>query len=188
MSAKELTAVVGELADVLQEVDDAALRGIEERINLARRVFVAGAGRSGLMMRAFAMRLMHLGLRVHVIGEVTTPPIEAGDLLFIGSGSGETESLCSMARRARHLGAGLALVTIAASSTIGRLADTVVRIDASSPKVRPALGATVRTSIQPMGSLFEQALLLLLDTVVLRLAAARGTSPDEMFSRHANVE
>jgi len=188
MSAEELLAVVGELGDVLQAVDDDALRGLEERLTLARRVFVAGAGRSGLMMRAFAMRLMHVGLRVHVIGEVTTPPIEAGDLLVIGSGSGETASLCSMAQRARHLGAGLALVTIATSSTIGRLADTVIRLDAPSPKVIPASGATTRTSIQPMGSLFEQALLLLLDTVVLRLAAARGTSPDEMLTRHANVE
>lgn len=188
MSAKELTAVVGELGDVLQGVEDAALRGLEERLTVARRIFVAGAGRSGLMMRAFAMRLMHLGLRVHVIGEVTTPSIEAGDLLVIGSGSGETESLCTMARRARHLGAGLALVTIAASSTLARLADTVVRLDAPSPKVVPAAGATARASIQPLGSLFEQALLLVLDTVVLRLAAARGTSSDEMFTRHANLE
>ncbi len=187
MSVKELTAVLGEIGGVLANVEEAGLRALEEQIGGARRIFVAGAGRSGLVMRAFAMRLMHLGLHVHVVGDATTPSIQAGDLLVVGSGSGETESLRGMARRARQAGAALALVTTVPSSTIGGLADTVIRLDAPS-KAAQVPGTAARASIQPMGSLFEQALLLLLDTLVLRLAAARGASPEQMFARHANLE
>jgi 6-phospho-3-hexuloisomerase len=184
----ELEAVVGELGDLLRAVDAGALGALEARIAAAARVYVAGAGRSGLMVRAFAMRLMHLGLAVHVVGDVTTPAFQAGDLLVVGSGSGETGSLCTVARRAKALGGALAVVTIVPGSTLGQLADVVVRLDAPSPKATQPAGSPPRVSMQLMGSLFEQGLLLLLDTVVLRLAAARGASAQELFARHANLE
>lgn len=186
MSVPEFAVVLGEVSAALDAVDAGALAELERRIGAARRVYVAGAGRSGLVMRGFAMRLMHLGLQVHVVGDVTTPAIAAGDLLVVGSGSGETESLAAMARKARKLGAGLALLTIVPASTIGKLAEVVLRIDAPSPKATPPPGT--RASVQPMGSLFEQALLVLVDTVVFRLARARGATYEEMFGRHANLE
>jgi len=111
-----------------------------------------------------------------------------GDLLLIGSGSGETESLCAVGRKAKALGGILAVVTIVPFSTLGQLAEVLVRVDAPSPKAAAQAGAQRRRSVQPMGALFEQTMLLLLDAVVMRLAAARGTSPDELFARHANLE
>jgi len=189
MSADDLEAVLGELQDVLRSVPAPALQALEERIAAAPRVYVAGAGRTGLMVRAFAMRLMHLGLDVHVVGEVTAPALRPGDLLLVGSGSGETGSMRVLAQRAKALGGTLAVLTIAPTSTIGRLADVLVRLDAPSPKVVPPPGTPpARASAQPMGSLFEQALLILLDVVVMRLAAARGLSSEGMFARHANLE
>lgn len=182
-------AVLEELAGVLGQVDEAAVAALEQRILAAPRVFVAGAGRSGLVMRAFGMRLMHAGLVVHVVGDATTPSIAAGDLLVIGSGSGETGSLQGMARKARGLGAELALLTIVPQSTIGQLASPVVELRAPSPKAaEPTGGAPRPRSIQVMGSLFEQSLLLLLDTVALRIARARGQEPPQLFARHANLE
>jgi 6-phospho-3-hexuloisomerase len=188
MSSSDLDAVLDELRATTQAVDAGALGALQERLVGARRVFVAGAGRSGLMVRAFAMRLMHLGVQVHVVGDVTTPAFAAGDLLVIGSGSGETESLCAVGRKAKALGGVLAVVTIVPSSTLGKLAEVVVRVDAHSPKAAAQAGGARRRSVQPMGTLFEQTMLLLLDAVVMRLAAARGTSPDELFARHANLE
>jgi 6-phospho-3-hexuloisomerase len=177
MSASDIEAVLEELGETMRAVDQAALRKLQERLVAARRVFVAGAGRSGLVVRAFAMRLMHLGLHVYVVGDVTTPAFAAGDLLVIGSGSGETDSLCVVGRKAKALGGILAVVTIVPSSTLGQLADVVVRVDADSPKAAAQAGRPPRRSVQPMGTLFEQTMLLLLDAVVMRLAAARGTSP-----------
>lgn len=182
-------AVLKELQGVLLQVDEGAVQELEERILAARRVFVAGAGRSGLMMRAFAMRLMHAGLSVHVVSEITTPSIGAGDLLVVGSGSGETSSLQGMARKAREVGAQLALLTIVPGSTLGKLSNPVVELKAPSPKAaRGTGGAEPPRSIQVMGLLFEQSLLLLLDMVALHVASARGAGPAEMFSRHANLE
>ncbi|HET6438557.1 MAG TPA: 6-phospho-3-hexuloisomerase [Anaeromyxobacter sp.] len=189
MSTTDLDTIVGELGRLIQAVDAGALRALEERIASAPRVYVAGAGRTGLVVRAFAMRLMHLGLEVHVVGDVTTPAFRSGDLLVIGSGSGETGGLRVLAERAKALGGELVVMTTVPTSTIGRLADLVVRLDAPSPKATPRPGESAPpASAQPMGSLFEQGLLLVLDAVVMRLAAARGQSSEQMFTRHANLE
>jgi 6-phospho-3-hexuloisomerase len=189
MSVRESgLAVSSELSRLLEEVDESRVTALEGKLHAARRVFTAGAGRSGLMMRAFAMRLMHLGLDAHVVGDATTPSLAEGDLLVIGSGSGETSSLQGQARRARQLGAEVALVTIVPDSTIGKLADPVIRLRAPSPKAARGQGEPAASSIQPMGSLFEQGLLLLLDIVVMRMAVAGGITPEQMFQRHANLE
>ena len=151
----------------------------------ARRVFVAGAGRSGFAVKAFAMRLMHLGFTAFVVGETSTPSATAEDVVVIGSGSGETTSLVAIAEKAKKIGARVALVTIAPDSRIARLADALVRIPAPTPKVERR-GRTA--SIQPMGTLFEQTMLVLLDSVVLRLTERMGVDADAMFARHANLE
>ena len=194
MNVRELAlAVHAESGRALAAVDPAEVERLLERIAGAKRVFLAGAGRSGLAVRAFAMRLMHLGLEAHVLGEVTTPAIAAGDLLVVGSGSGETASLAAAARKARSLGAEVALLTIHPDSTIGRESAAVVRIPAVTPKAAAAAAAAVAAegtvqSIQPMGSLFEQALWLLFDTLVMALMERSGTDASRMFARHANLE
>lgn len=178
--------------EVLKELDRAltaiAPQDAERLADLilgAERIFLAGAGRSGLAVKAFAMRLMHMGLAAHVVGETVTPGMGAADLLVIGSGSGATGSLVAMAEKARKLKGRLALVTIFPESPIGRLADVVVRIPAPTPK---AGGEGEPTSIQPMGSLFEQSLLIFLDIIVLRLMARQEIVSATMFERHANLE
>lgn len=193
MNVRELAlAVHAETGRALAAVDPAEVERLLERIAGAKRVFLAGAGRSGLAVRAFAMRLMHLGLEAHVLGEVTTPAIAAGDLLVVGSGSGETASLAAAARKARSLGATVALLTIHPASTIGRESAAVVRIPAVTPKAAAAAAAVAAEgtvqSIQPMGSLFEQALWLLFDTLVMALMERSGTDASRMFARHANLE
>lgn len=150
----------------------------------AGTVFVAGAGRSGLMMKAFAMRLMHLGIRAHVVGETVTPGIAEGDLLVIGSGSGETRSLTGMAEKAQSLHAATAVLTIRPESTIGSRADIVVALP-GAPKDQ-ATGAEL--TVQPMGSLFEQSLLLFLDAVILRLMDIQEQTTGTMYGQHANLE
>ena len=146
---------------------------------------MAGLGRSGVAVKAFAMRLMHMGLPVYVVGEIVTPAIQKGDLLVVGSGSGETGSLTIMAKKVKDIGAELALVTIFPQSTIGKLADAIVKIPAPTPKVATESGFK---SIQPMGSLFEQSLLLLFDSLILRLMETKKENSENMMKRHANLE
>lgn len=181
-----VTEVMNELGAALRSVDPEAVDNFRRDIIDARRIFVAGQGRSGLRMQAFAMRLMHLDQDVHVVGAATTPAIGPGDLLVIGSGSGRTDSLVSFARRASELNAQVALITIAGESPIGKYADTVIRIAASSPKLKE--GESTSASVQPLGSLFEQALGMLLDIVVIQLMDDLNVDQSAMFARHANLE
>ena len=151
----------------------------------SRKIFVAGAGRSGFAVKSFAMRLMHMGFEAYVIGETVTPNLEKEDLIIFGSGSGETGSLVSMAIKAEEIGASIALVTIFHESSIGKIADIVIKVPAPTPKVETDSGFK---SIQPMGSLFEQTLLLFLDSIILRLMEKQGNDSSAMFTRHANLE
>lgn len=101
-----ITSVIEELRRTLTAVSYEQQEQLAAEIQKANRVFVAGAGRSGMMARCFAMRLMHMGITAYMVGEVVTPSIAAGDLLVIASGSGETASLVSMPNADRLILAG----------------------------------------------------------------------------------
>lgn len=180
-----VTLILDELRRTLATPDHEQVERLIAAIMNARRIFVAGAGRSGLIMRGFAMRLMHLGFEVSVVGETVTPALTGSDLLLIGSGSGATASLVSHTETARRIGATLGVITIRADSPIGRLADVVLIIPAPSPKIEQDAG---NRSAQPLGSLFEQALLITLDALVLALMDKTGQQSEGMFTRHANLE
>jgi len=177
--------IITELKNTLLEVDRGSIEELSDAIVQARRIFLAGVGRSGLMLKCFAMRLMHLGLKAFVVGETTTPSISQGDLLIIGSGSGETGSVAVFAREAKKHDARIGLITIFPNSTIGKLADVTISIDAPTSK-NPTGNQAV--SVQPLGNLFEQSLLLLLDGIVIRLMDKLHVTADLMFENHANLE
>ncbi len=179
-------ALLDELNRALTPVDSNDLAHLRTLLRQATRIFIAGKGRSGLVMRAFAMRLMHLGRPAYVVDDVTTPAIAPGDLLLIGSGSGRTASLVQYAARANEVGAYVALITGAPESPIHIRCACTVQIAASTPKL--ATGYDRTASVQPMGALFEQALLLLLDLLIVQLMHELGQDTDSMFSRHANLE
>ena len=181
-----VSIVIDEIGSCLRRISPASLIDAVSMISDAERIFLAGAGRSGLGIRGFAMRLMHLGKNIYVVGETTTPAISTTDLLVIGSGSGRTGSLLTMARKAKEIGAKILLLTIDPNSPIGQLADHIVEIPASSPKI---VGSTTTGhSIQPMGSLFEQSLFVLLDCLILLLMKKKNQTAEQMFGRHANLE
>jgi 6-phospho-3-hexuloisomerase len=186
MNTTEYTvAITKEVERTVSQIDAESGEKLTDAILSAKKILAAGAGRSGFMVKAFAMRLMHMGFESYVAGETVTPNIESDDILIIGSGSGETGSLVSMAQKAKKIGSALALVSIFPESVIGKLADVVVKIPAPTPKVKTGTGFK---SIQPMGSLFEQSLLLVFDAVILRLMEKQGKDSDTMFGRHANLE
>jgi 6-phospho-3-hexuloisomerase len=178
--------VTGELKGALEKVSGEEVDRLVAAVAQAKRVFVVGAGRSGLMMKAFAMRLMHLGVSTFVVGETTTPAIASGDLLMAGSGSGRTAGVVAVAKRAKAKGARLAVVTAAPESPLGALAELTVRIYAPTPKAVEK--APAESSVQPMGTLFEQSLLVLLDVVILALMERAGKDSDTMFAQHSDLE
>lgn len=186
METSELIdAILADTGRALHAVDPAQIDAMCAAILLADRLFIAGKGRSGLQMKAFAMRLMHLGFCAHVVDDVTTPAIDAGDLLLIGSSSGRTGSLLRYIDTARETGAALATFTGVVDSPIAAAATTVLRIPATNFKAERPTGPD---SVLVMGSLFEHCLGLLCDLIIIRLKAARGQEEAAMNARHANLE
>lgn len=177
--------LIHELDRVLRRVNPTEVDRLVDGIIQSHRLFLAGRGRSGLMMSAFAMRLTHLNIPCHVVGETTTPGLQQGDLLVVGSGSGETVTALLTARAAHKNGGRVAVLTSRRESALGELADLVVEIPAP---VREQSAVEPEATVQPMGSLFEQSLLLLLDSVVLMLKERLHQDEQQMMARHSNLE
>ncbi len=175
--------IVREISQGIATVDQQAVEALVDAILQAAKIFVYGAGRSGLMMRAFAMRLGHLGLNSWVVGETTTPAIGPGDLLIVGSGSGQTRTTLAIVEAAKERGAKTACITAHPDSPVARACDLVVAINCPVTKVDAE-----RPSQQPPGSLFEQCLLVLADGMVMRLMERLGTTEEEMRARHTKLE
>lgn len=125
-----------------------------------------------------------MGIDAYVVGETVTANLEKGDLLIIGSGSGETKTLVSIAEKAKSLGGTVAAVTISPDSTIGKLADIIIKLP-GSPKDQ---SESEYKTIQPMGSLFEQTMLLFYDALILRFMEKKGLDSTKMYGKHANLE
>jgi 6-phospho-3-hexuloisomerase len=180
-SALELIA--REVDAVLRRVDEGELGRLVDLLSGAERIFVHGAGRSGIALRLTAMRLMHLGLTVHVVGETTTPAISSGDVLLVASGSGTTSGIVAAATAAAGAGARLAVLTTAQDSPLATRADAVVIIPAATKSDR-----SETASEQYAGGLFEQAVALVGDAVFHTLWKRSGQTADELWPRHANIE
>lgn len=180
-----LKAILKELSQNAARVDDEEINKLAEEIKCSERIFIAGAGRSGFVARAFSGRLMHLGLWVFFVGEPTTPSIQSGDLLVVLSGSGETASLAVMAEKAKMAGARVGTVTIYPQARIGILADLIVTLPGGTPK--SSFKDTV-VSCQPMGNAFEQMSWLVLDALVIVLMKLLHKTEEDMFRLHANLE
>ena len=153
-----------------------------------KRIFLTGAGRSGLVASAFAMRLMHLDFTVYVIGEIVTPAVESDDLVIAISGSGETSTIVEMSTIIKEKGTKLAIVTSNKDSRLGSLADIIVQIsgrpnlDSVSFLKRQLTGISI--SFAPLGTIFENNVMILMDSVIAGLMLATGKSEADMRQKH----
>ncbi|WP_105035576.1 6-phospho-3-hexuloisomerase [Cryobacterium aureum] len=185
-TADALGLIFAENSHVVDALRSASASSLDEAVAVlaaAPRVFVLGAGRSGLALKMTAMRLMHLGLDVHVVGEVTSPAIASGDLLLVASGSGTTGAIVRAAETAHGVGAIILALTTAPESPLGRLATVTVVIPAATKQDHA--GAV---SAQYSGGLFEQAVLLVGDALFHTLWQRSGATAEQLWPRHANLE
>jgi 6-phospho-3-hexuloisomerase len=178
------TAVLGEIASVVERVDPYSIIQAVDLIHRAPRVFLCGEGRSGLMARAFAMRLMHLGITAYVIGETTTPAVAAGDCLVAVSGSGETHATVYVSELSKRSGATLFAVTAGRQSALADASDLVLILPAATKHRR----ADEPETVQPLSSLFDQASHVVFDVISVALARRREIDNEQARLMHANTE
>jgi 6-phospho-3-hexuloisomerase len=172
-----------EVTSLLEGVEPVENHHIGKLILESPRVFVVGQGRTGLVMKMFAMRLMQVGIETYVVGEPTTPAINAGDLLIASSGSGRTAVVVNITVRAREFGAKIAAITSNRETPLGILADHLTIIPGESIKV-----SENTNSFLPMANSLEQSLLIFLDSIAAFLAEQKNETNESMMKRHANLE
>ena len=172
-----------EIRAVLEAGADVEANRLCDELLRARRIATYGVGREGLMMRALCMRLMHLGLDAHVVGDVTTPPLGIGDLLVVSAGPGTFSTVYALLGVARDAGARAVVVTAQPDGPTPRSADGVIHLSAQTMADDRGGG-----SVLPMGSLYEAAMLVFFDIVSILLRERTGQTMEGMRERHTNLE
>lgn len=178
--------ILKELSSYISFIQDDDFIKLVNAIRNARHIFLAGAGRSGICIQAFANRLMHLGFSVSLVGDVTSPHTQKGDLLIIASGSGETTSLVALANKAKKNGVSIVTITMDQNSTIAQLSEIITILPGVSPKLQHSQNQI--TSIQPMGSAYEQLCFIVYDAIILELMEHLKQTSEQMFQNHADLE
>lgn len=174
-----------ELGGVFARLSDAHVDELVGHIAAARRVVVFGGGRERLQIMGFAMRLFHMGLAASVEGDMTTPAVGQGDLLLVTCGPGEISTALALMGVAKDAGAKVALITAQPKGRGAALSDFVLTLPAQT--MADDQGAA-KSSVLPMGSLFEGALFVLFEVMVLKLKEKLGITADAMRANHTNLE
>lgn len=177
-------SALSEMSAALSRVSDETAERMCAEILDARRIACYGVGREGLMVKALAMRLMHLGLDAHVVGDMTTPPIGKGDLLLVSAGPGSFATVLALLSVAREAGARTLVVTAQPAGHASKCADTVIHLPAQTM----ADDRTSSPGLLPMGSLYEIVQLVFFDLVSILLRERTGQLSDGMRARHTNLE
>jgi 6-phospho-3-hexuloisomerase len=177
-------AAIAEIGVVLARAGSHEAERMCDEIVKARRIACYGVGREGLMMKALCMRLMHLGLDAHSVGDMTTPPIGAGDLLIASAGPGSFSTVLGLQEVAKRSGARMMIVTAQPEGEAPALADVVITLSAQTM----ANDQDAANSVLPMGSLYEAAQLVFFDLVSILLREKTGQTADQMRQRHTNLE
>lgn len=178
-------SALSELQGVFDKIDDAGVDTALDMIAKARTTVVFGGGRERLQIMGFAMRLHHMGLKVAVAGDMTTPPVGAGDLFLVTVGPGEISTALALLDVAKKAGATILLLTAQPKGRAAAFADHVLTIPAQT--MADDQGAK-KTSVLPMGSLYEGALFVLFEVMILKLRDRLKISPDLMRANHTNLE
>lgn len=175
---------LSELGVCLNAISEQAMTGLVEILATSRRICLYGCGREGLMMRALCMRMFHLGLDVHMVFDMTTPPVGPGDLLLVSSGPGYTATVLTLLGQARKAGAKTACFTAEPGSKVTQSSDFIFVIPAQTM----ARDQGAPSSFLPMGSLFEGAQFLLYEMLIMKLRDRLGETAQSMRARHTNLE
>lgn len=189
-----IQAILNNIESAQEFLDEQAIEEFENIIIGSKNIFVTGAGRSGLAAKAFAMRLMHLGLSAYVVGETISPAIYSDDCIVAISGSGETNTIVSAAQIAKNRGSKVLALTSYPDSTLGQLSDSFILVKGRTKKEVDDENYMKRqihgnyTSLTPLGTAFELTTLVFLDAIVSELMEKMHQTESDLKARHTVLE
>jgi len=174
--------VLKEHEEVLLDVNEEEVEKLLDMIAEANRVEVFGMGRMKSAVRAFVMRLMHMGLDAHVVFDTTCPNLRHGDLLIVNCAC--TTIGYTVMVLAKKTGAKLVGITANPNSKASGLCDLVVNLRG---QVHGGRDYEI-PSIQPMAALFEQTVFVFEDIIIQLLMKKLNITAEEMAKKHVNVD
>lgn len=189
-----IKAILDNIVSAEEFLDEESIEKFEDIIIGSKNIFVTGAGRSGLAAKAFAMRLMHLGLSAYVVGETISPAIYEDDCIVAISGSGETNTIVSAAKIAKNRGSKVLALTSYPDSTLGQLCDSYILVKGRTKKEVDDENYMKRqihgnyTSLTPLGTAFELTTLVFLDAIVSELMEKMHQTESDLKARHTVLE
>lgn len=188
-----LNDIIENVSKITKSVNSEEITEMTKMISEVDNVFIMGLGRSGLVAKAFGMRLMHLGLNVYIVGETITPAITDKDCLIAISGSGETSYIISTTGIAKSIGAKIIAITSYTESTLAKKSDIVVqlqgrtKIDDEPNYIRRQISGQHQT-LSPMGTIFEISALIFLDSTIAQMMHDLGQTEEDLKARHTVLE
>jgi len=187
--------IVSEISNILSNINNKQTDNLIKQIILAERIFLVAIGRVNLSLQCFGKRLSHLGFKIELVGSLTEKPATKKDLLIVASGSGESIVPLHISKKAKKIGCKILHVTSAKKSSIRKLADYIVELNAPTKKtkiiVKDSLSdsaSKTKTSIQPMSTLFDQALHIYGDIVSVQIIEKLRLNKINLWKNHANLE
>jgi len=172
-----LSYVLDQIRSILEKVDQGVVEEIVDSIVAARTIFIYGAGRSGVVGKTFAVRLVQMGMDVHFVGDMTTPIVRKGDLTMIISNTGETMSAVQTANISRRLGSKVIGITSDSLSKVSQASNVIVEL---KPRIDEK-----KALIAPLGTLFEDSAIIFFDCLVPLIMRRLGETEANMWQRHA---
>lgn len=185
--------IIENVSKITQTVNQDEINQMIDIIMDVENIFLMGLGRSGLVAKAFGMRLMHLGLNVYIVGETITPAITEKDCLIAISGSGETSYIVSTSGIAKNIGSKIIAITSYTESTLAKESDLIVqlkgrtKIDNEQNYISRQISGQHQT-LSPMGTIFEISALVFLDSLIAQMMHNLGKTEEDLKSRHTVLE
>jgi 6-phospho-3-hexuloisomerase len=190
---KAINSILENISDATEFIEEDTINTFMDILTTSKNVFVLGAGRSGLVAKAFGMRLMHLGISTYVVGETIAPAIHEEDCILAISGSGETNSVISPVKIAKNRGSKVLSLTSFVDSTLGILSDSIIlvkgrtKIDLEEDYIKRQMDGNY-SSLTPLGTAFELTSLIFLDGLITELMYKMGKTESDLKDRHTVLE
>ena len=192
---KNTSLIVGEINNILKNIDTKQTNNLINQIILANRIFLVAIGRVNLALQCFGKRLSHLGFKVELVGALTEKPATKKDLLIVASGSGESIIPLHVAKKAKKIGCKIFHITSAKKSSIRKSSNYVVELNAPTKKTNTKTKESLtdstsktKISVQPMSTLFDQALHIYGDIVSVQIIEKLRLNKINLWKNHANLE
>lgn len=182
----ELNEVMLSIADT--DVEN-AINTIIESNKRGGKILGYAAGRMGLALKAFIMRLNHLGFHAYWFGDTYVPPMNENDVFICCSNSGTTKSVSNILDIfKKKAGKNIIAVVGNADSYMANEASCIVKFKTCNGGLNSADDPTKINSKQPMTTLTEQAMFILFDAMALMLIRKLGIDIKDTKQYHSNIE